>query len=289
MKVRNRNILFGFGFYTFNLILVLQLVSIGNAVVAERYTYVPYIGLLLMIGLEVTKGLQGKMAGYKNVILGIGGVWILTLGFLTVKRIPVWKNSQTLWEDVLNHYPDSPRAWTNKGLDLYEQKQWPEVINDLSKALEADPNFADALEWRTRAYLETKQPDLALADAQRFQKLYPQKEAALFVLARAQEANNMAEEAVGIYTQLMAAYPLKTEYVNNRGVVRFNKLKDYTGAKADFEEAIRIAPDNGSYYINLSRCYYMMNNIDEARKQAVQGKLLGATVDDNYATLIGIN
>ena len=289
LKVRNRNILFGFGFYTVNLLLVLQLVSIGNAVVAERYTYVPYIGLLLMLGIEAAKALNGSMAAYKNIVIGAAAVWILVLGFLTVKRIPVWKTSQTLWEDVLSHYPNSPRAWTNKGLDLYEQKQWPEVIDHLSKALEADPNFADALEWRTRAYLETKQPDKALADAQHFQKLFPQKEAALFVLARAYEGNNMAEEAVGLYTQLMAAYPQKTEYVNNRGVVRFNKLKDYAGAKADFEDAIRIAPDNGSYYINLSRCYYMMSNIDEARKQAVKGKLLGAAVDDNYASLIGIN
>jgi tetratricopeptide (TPR) repeat protein len=289
MKVRNRNLLFGLGFYTINLILVLQLVSIGNAVVAERYTYVPYIGLLIMIGLEVAKGLKGKWASYQNVIFGIAGVWILVLGFLTVKRIPVWSSSQTLWEDVVSHYPNSPRAWTNKGLDLYEKKQWPEVVDHLSKALESDPNFADALEWRTRAYLELKQPDKALEDAQRFQKLFPQKEAALFVLARAQEANNMSEQAISIYNQLIAAYPQKTEYVNNRGVIRFNKLKDYASAKADFEEAIRIAPDNGSYYINLSRCYYMMNNIDEARKQAVQGKLLGATVDDSYARLIGID
>src|SRR5690606_15968153 len=44
-RVRNRTIVFGLAFFLVNLLLVLQLVSIGNAVVAERYTYVPYIGL----------------------------------------------------------------------------------------------------------------------------------------------------------------------------------------------------------------------------------------------------
>jgi protein O-mannosyl-transferase len=288
LKVRNRNHLFGFGFYIINLLLVLQIISIGNAVVAERYTYVPYIGIFFLLAMEVYHALQKNLSKYKMIILVIACVWIAGLSYLTWKRIPVWNNSQSLWENVLDQYPDSPRAWTNKGLDYYDQKKWPETIDHLTKALELDPNHSDALEWRTRAHLENKEAAKALEDATRFQKLYPLKEASLFLLARAQDANGSFETAVATYTQLIQAYPNKPEYINNRGVIYFNKLRKFEEAKRDFEQAIRLTPNNGSYYLNLSRCYYMANDIAGARKYAAEGKKLGAEVDPSYAKLVGL-
>lgn len=288
LKVRNRNYLFGFSFYLINLILVLQLISIGNAVVAERYTYVPYIGIFFMLAMEVTGGLKNNLSKYKWIIIGIAGVWIAALAYLTWTRIPVWNNSQVLWENVLEQYPESPRAWTNKGLDLYDKQVWPEVISHLSKALESDPNYADALEWRSRAYFENKEKEKALADAEKLIKLFPQKEAALFVLARAQDANGQSESAITLYNQLISRYPDKAEYINNRGVIYFNKQKKYAEAKADFEQAIRINPTSGSYYLNLSRCYYMLNEISSAQKFAVKALELGTEIDPSFRQLIGI-
>ena len=215
-------------------------------------------------------------------------MWIAALAYLTWTRIPVWNNSQVLWENVLEQYPESPRAWTNKGLDLYDKQVWPEVISHLSKALESDPNYADALEWRSRAYFENKEKEKALADAEKLIKLFPQKEAALFVLARAQDANGQSESAITLYNQLISRYPDKAEYINNRGVIYFNKQKKYAEANADFEQAIRINPTSGSYYLNLSRCYYMLNEISSAQKFAVKALELGTEIDPSFRQLIGI-
>jgi tetratricopeptide (TPR) repeat protein len=289
LKVRSRNYLFGFGFYIINLLLVLQLVSIGNAVVAERYTYVPYISIFFLMAMEVARWLGGNGSKYKWIVLSVAGIWICALGYMTWNRIPVWKTSQSLWADVLSHYPNSSRAWTNKGLDFYDQKKWPEVIEHLTKALEEDPKHKDALEWRGRTYLELKEPEKALADATLLHKLYPNKEVALFLLARAQDASGLFEQSIANYNQLVSSYPDKPEYINNRGVVYFNKLKNFQAARADFEEAIRINPNAGSYYLNLSRCYYMMSDISGARKFALQAKELGAEIDESYGKAIGIN
>ncbi len=288
LKVRNRNYLFGFGFYIINLILVLQIISVGNAVVAERYTYVPYIGIFFLIAMEVSGALKSNLSKFKWVILAVAGIWIAVLAYLTWNRIPVWNNSQALWENVLEQYPESPRAWTNKGLDLYDKQQWPEVIAHLSKALETDPNYADALEWRSRAYLENKEKENALGDAEKFQQLFPQKEAAIFVLARAQDANGQFESAIALYNQLISRYPEKTEYINNRGVIYFNKMRKYDEAKADFEQAIRMNPNNGPYYLNLSRCYFMLNDLPGAQKYALKATELGAEIDPSFKQMIGI-
>ena len=289
LKVRSRNYLFGFGFYIINLVLVLQLISIGNAVVAERYTYVPYISIFFLMAMEVARLLSGNGSRYKWIVFSVTGIWICSLAYITWTRIPVWKSSQILWEDVLTHYPTSSRAWTNKGLDLYDQKKWPEVIEHLTKALEEDPNHKDALEWRGRTYLEVKENEKALADATLLNKLYPNKEVTLFLLARAQDASGQFNEAISNFNLLVATYPDKPVYINNRGVVYFNKLKNFQAAKADFEEAIRLDPNAGSYYLNLSRCYYMLSDNSGARKYAIKAKELGTEVDENYGKAIGID
>jgi tetratricopeptide (TPR) repeat protein len=241
-----------------------------------------------MMAMEVSGLLHTKWSKFRKPVLGLVALWILVLSFSTWNRVSVWKDSQTLWADVLTHYPESTRAWTNKGLNLYDQKQWPEVIDHLSRALAVDPNYADALEWRSRAYLENKEPEKALQDARLFNKLYPQKEAGLFLLARAQDATKDFNGSVTSYTALIQKYPGKPEYLNNRGVLYFNKLKQYENAKTDFINAINLSPQNGSYYMNLSRCYYMLGNNEDAKKNATKGKELGETIDPNYGALIGI-
>jgi len=287
-KVKNRNYLFGFGFYIVNLLLVLQLVSIGNAVVAERYTYVPYIGIFFLVCMEIYKLIETKWAGYRRIILGIGGVWIVLMMVMTWMRIPVWKSSETLWENILQHYPDSPRAWTNKGLIYYDQKDWNQVIEHLSNALKYDPLYADALEWRARSYLETKEYDKALSDALAFQKARPTKTVALFLLARIYDASGNNEEALNMYNKLIPLEPNMPEYVNNRGTLYFNKLQNYEAAKKDFEQSIQLNPSIGLYYLNLSRCYYMLGDAGKAKEYAQQAKQLGSVIDPSYAQLIGL-
>lgn len=289
LKVRSRNYLFGFGFYIINLLLVLQLISIGNAVVAERYTYVPYISIFFLMAMEAARLVSGNGSKYKWIVFSVAGIWICSLAYITWTRIPVWKSSQVLWEDVLSHYPHSSRAWTNKGLDLYDQKKWPEVIEHLTKALAEDPHHKDALEWRSRAYLEMKEGDKALADAMELLKLYPKKEVAQFLVARSQDATSQYDAALATYNQLITDYPDKPEYFNNRGVLYFNKLKNYQAAKADFEQAIQLNPNTGSYYLNLSRCYYMLNDVSGARNYAVKAIKLGTEVDNDYQKAIGID
>ncbi|MEP6646573.1 MAG: tetratricopeptide repeat protein [Saprospiraceae bacterium] len=286
-KIKNRNLIFGFGFYIVNLLLVLQVISIGNAVVAERYTYVPYISIFFMMAMAIYNGIQTKWSAYKSVIIGVCGIFILVFGVLTVMRIPVWKSSETLWVDVLNHYPDSPRAWTNKGLEYYDKKEWAKTIEGLSNALKYDPHFMNALEWRARAYLETNAPDKALVDAELYHQLYPNQVDGLFILARSYELTNQPEQALNMYNQLIPLKPNVAEYTNNRGALYFNQFKKYSEAKKDFSQCIKINPANGVYYLNLSRCYYMTSEPDSAMQNALKAKQLGA-VDTAFSKLIGL-
>lgn len=285
VRVRSRTILFGLGFFVANLLPILQLVSVGNAVVAERYTYVPYIGLFFIIGME---GYTLITRQRPSLILTAGAIWLACLMILTSLRIPVWKDSQTLWADVLKHYPGSARAWTNKAIDLYEKENWAAVDTHLSKALEVDPNYALALEYRARNYLRLDEPEKALVDATKFHQTYPDREAGFDLYAQALDASNKLADALAAYNELIALFPGQANYHLNRGTLQFNKFKRFAEAKSDFEQAIALAPRDGLAHLNLSRCYYMLSDVQKARQMAARASQLGSPPDKNYASLIGL-
>jgi tetratricopeptide (TPR) repeat protein len=255
--------------------------------VAERYTYVPYIGIFFWMAMEGYKLIHGKLAAYKTAIIAVAAIWILVMAWMTFQRIPVWHDSQELWQNVLDTYPQSRRGWTNKGLDFYTKEKYPECVDHLTRALAIDPNYPDAVEWRARAYLEMNDAAKALEDVNHFLKIRPNSEAGLFLLGRCYELLGRAEEAVNVYSGLITQYD-KAEYYNNRGTLYFNALKRYAEAKSDFENALRLKPDYGKFMLNLSRCYYMLGDNENAKLWAIKGKENGEPVDEAYGKVIGV-
>ena len=71
-------------------------------------------------------------------------------------------------------------------------------------------------------------------------------------------------------------------------IIYFNHLKQYQEAKADFERSIELNPNNGMYYLNLSRCYYMMGDVLNANTNAQKAIALGIEIDPAYAGAIGL-
>lgn len=126
--------LFGALFYLINIALVLQIISVGDTVISERYTYVPYIGLLLLVGLGVQYLLE-KNTENKNLTYAIYGLLaLLAVGsiYATWQRVKVWENTDTLFTDAIEKYPHAPRPYVSRG--HYRGAQ----ANLLTKAEEAE-------------------------------------------------------------------------------------------------------------------------------------------------------
>src|SRR5678809_396341 len=96
-------------FFIVYLLLVVQFVSIGLTIVSERYTYIPYIGLSFLLGMWLNKYLESTSATFIKAIPFIIGI---IFGFISFQRTKVWKDGDTLWSDVVKHYPDAatPRS-----------------------------------------------------------------------------------------------------------------------------------------------------------------------------------
>jgi protein O-mannosyl-transferase len=141
--VLQREYIFGTLFFIATISLSLHIVPVGMAVVAERYTYMPYIGLYFLVGqfycYFVDRQINIAPSG-KRVIVGIALVLMTLLGFLTYQRIGVWKRTDMLFHDA-----------TVKANSVKEAR----YIEALGYELEAaDRNksrkYAEAIEWYTK-------------------------------------------------------------------------------------------------------------------------------------------
>ncbi|MBU3679283.1 MAG: tetratricopeptide repeat protein [Candidatus Kapabacteria bacterium] len=133
-----RVFLFGMGFYALFVVLVLQLLSVGQVVMADRYSYVSYIGSLFVLASGLAWLLQ------RNRTVGLVLCTALSVLFCvqTFRQTRVWKNSETLWTNVIAIYPYEfsatgvrqagvPAAYGARAMNYYRQGRIDRALEDL--------------------------------------------------------------------------------------------------------------------------------------------------------------
>jgi tetratricopeptide (TPR) repeat protein len=119
---KNKGIMFGLVFFLVNIALLLQFIPVGGAILADRYTYIAYIGLFFMAGWVLSAFFEpggSKSAGY--ILSAVSFVYCLVLGSISNERCKVWYDANTLWRNEIEQHPFVPNAYNNLGF-LYFNK-----------------------------------------------------------------------------------------------------------------------------------------------------------------------
>jgi len=210
-------------FYLVNILPVLQWLPVGDFIVAERFAYLASMGVFLLMALGL-RGLAGRRRRLRTPLAIAFVAYLVLLGVLTDRRCGVWRDSVTLWNDVLDRYPDTPLALNNRGLAWAERGDRAAALLDLDRALLLDPGYADAFGNRGVVRVENGDFDGAIADFDEALRLAP-----AFAAARAGLADALFR----------------------RGVARF-QAADYAGAVADFTRVAAGRPDYPGVRQNLN-------------------------------------
>jgi protein O-mannosyl-transferase len=111
--------IFGFLFFVITIVLVLQFIPVGAVTMADRYTYVPYIGLFFIVAKLYERLFQNPNASlskyrkYSFVVLLFGFIVYASIAY---GRVQKWENDAVLFSDVLDKYPDCSIAYKNRGV-----------------------------------------------------------------------------------------------------------------------------------------------------------------------------
>ncbi|MBK9458330.1 MAG: hypothetical protein IPN94_02550 [Sphingobacteriales bacterium] len=159
-------------FYTLTIALVLQFVSVGSAIIAERYTYIPYIGLLF----GVFYGLNGLVLSKPTLKMPITiAAAVVSLVFATssYQYIQTWKNSITLWDNVISLYPNVAKPYALRGTFKGKSGDLEGSLKDFEQALALDTTYAPTYEGLGNIYGARASPSPSPKCSKRPLKLAP--------------------------------------------------------------------------------------------------------------------
>ena len=132
-----RVLVFAFAFFTVNVFFVLQIIGAGQGFLADRFTYIPYLGLFIGLAYLYEKGVANKSL---TKLLPIGVGWYLFLfAYTTWQQNKIWQNGETLWTHAINYDARALTPWTNRADYYQDTKQLNLALKDYEKALTIDP------------------------------------------------------------------------------------------------------------------------------------------------------
>ncbi len=247
-----RNITFGLLFFLTILLPILPL-----KVVADRYTYVSSIGLFFIFGEGVSwlTSRISKESRWINALVMAGLIGILgTFSFLTWERGQVWKESVTLWDDVLKKYPNFPKAYLNRGQGYSDRGEYDKALSDYTKALELNPRYAEAYYNRGNVHRKREEFVQALSDYTKALELNPRYAEAYYNRGNVYGRREEYDKAISDYTKAIEFNPQYLEAYMNRGTTYLFKEEHERGI-SDFKKAIEINPRYAAAYLNQAMAY----------------------------------
>jgi tetratricopeptide (TPR) repeat protein len=312
---RNRVVAFGILFYLANLLLVLQFMPVGSAIIADRYTYLPYIGFFYIAGWLIDRYAKGNFSRSYHFNIPIAVI----MGILTFKQCGIWLNGATLWDHAIKTQP-SARAYLNRGSLYKDEKKYQEAIQCFNEALKINVADHEAYMLRGNVYFEMNKPDLAFSDYKKSLSIKPnystaldnvgalfglrlQYDSALVYLNKALAISpgyspsyknralvnlelNKNEDAIRDFKKFLEYNPNDPDIMNVIGVC-YRNLGRYNDALTIINQAIAIKPDP-HFFLNRAYCYNGLKDIESARKDAVKAKAGGLNIDPNFARSLGI-
>lgn len=222
---RNRPyIIVGWLWYLGTLVPVIGLVQVGDQAWADRYTYIPLIGLFVAVVWFAFETVKSRMVLQSASVI-IAGVLIAA----TSVQLGYWKDTRTLFEHANEMTPHNYMAITMLGSQLAEEHKYDEAI----------------------AYYQT---------ALRYQPTFPE---AHFFMGAALDQQGKLDEAIAEYEQALWFKPTQEQTHIFLGIA-LTKQKKYEEAIAHYSAALKLNPDSAVAQNNLARIFHTQGRLDEA-------------------------
>jgi len=224
-------------FILVNLILVLQILPFGEALYADRYLYVPLMGMGWMLGMFISRM---KI----NPVL-ISCVFIFLLSVFSFARATTWKSAIVLYEDIIKKYPNQFIALNSAGVESMFMNEDKKALEYFNRAVEAAPRNYKGFYNRGLLYLKNNKPELAIKsfngalDLYAYVKAYTGRASAYYMLGDISKAMNDAQLALQTDNSNAKAHFVLANCYNdlnrlNEAMIEYNKSIELNKNEADF-------------------------------------------------------
>lgn len=242
LRRRAPYLFFGWFWFLVTLLPVLGLVQVGKQALADRYTYVPYVGLFVAIAW----GVPALVAGWRPrrvVLAAAATVVVLALAAATSARVAVWRDSETLFLDAIEKTDGNYLAHINLGNHYIEMNRVSEALSHFQEAERIRPDEPEVHVGLGYAYILEARVEDAARSFERVLELQPRHGVALNNLARIRFLEGEIPEALRLYRATVAARPDWAEG-RRRLAVALLMEGDVASAASEVERAVALDPSD---------------------------------------------
>jgi Flp pilus assembly protein TadD len=278
----------GWFWYIGMLVPVIGLLQVGRQSMADRYTYLPQIGLCLSITWGVVEIFCTK--GYRRwMIGGTATLVLLVLMGTAFRQTSYWRDGLTLWTHAIACTGHDPIVDYNYRDAVKRSGRVNTDIAYYQKVLKEKPNAAGDAHYNLGVLLaESGQIDAAIEHYQKALKIRPDDTDALNNLANSFAAQGKIDAAVDYYRKALKIKPANAEVHNNLGVA-LDKLGQKGQAADHYLQALRIKPEYAEAHNNLALILAQRGEADAAidhYKRALEIKPDYAEAHNNLGNLL---
>jgi tetratricopeptide (TPR) repeat protein len=234
----------GWFWYLGTLVPVIGLVQVGPQAMADRYTYVPLIGLFIMIAWGVPE-IVPRWPHRKLSFATLSTTLFLFLMVLTWKQVQYWKNSISLFEHTLEVTSNNWLCNNSLGIALDREGRTDDAIKHYLAALRIRPDYVKAHSNLGYALVREGRTDDAIKHYLEALRIKPDYVEAHNNLGNALAREGRIDDAIKHYLEALRIKPDLAEAHNNLGIV-FARKGNFDVAVKHFEKALQINP-NFSY------------------------------------------
>lgn len=309
----------GWFWFLGTMVPVCGIVPVGMTPVADRYSYLPTIGLALAVVGSIGEILKARPHLQRASFFGAGLVALGCAG-LTCTDIGRWKNSETLFAAAAETAPHKV-AYNNLAFCLIKRGEYARAIEACARAIELAPNYGATFGNRSLAYASLGDYEQAKRDYDEAVRLGSRPIQPMRRLRQLtgqtfeQPASDDPEEAWHLFAGVSGLEPRSAESYRGRGDIRvkigdvaggitdytkaitlrpddgtlstvrgnaYARLNDWTNALVDLTEAINLSPTNAAGYQNRAVVYYRLGELDKAWTDIKQQLRLGGVPHQSF-------
>ncbi len=262
----NKLVIFGALWFILSLLPVLNIYPI-SVFFGEGWLYVPSVGFFVILGIVFHDIISPKIGKKRAGFLAI--CCLLYYSFFTVSYGKVWKDSITLFENVLRYEKDSPFAhltYNNLGMAHFDKKNAEESMEYCKKSIESNPKYADAFNNLGIVYADMAKPINAIVSFRKAISLKKDFISAYCNLAHVYSNIGLQDSAARFLIAALDKDPDSYEACSSLGYVFWEK-QDIDKAVYFFRKARSIRAEFYEPYYCLGALYKTKNRFKDALRE----------------------
>jgi protein O-mannosyl-transferase len=252
----------GWLWYLGTLVPVIGLVQVGNQGMADRYTYVPLVGIFIAVAWAIPSlFLRGR---FRQLLLGVlGGMVVVGLSAVSWHQTSYWRDSVTLFSRSLAVTENNWVTWNNLGAAYDKLGQPQQAIPCYREAIRIKPDFTMGWNNLGLAYGKLGQLRQAITCYQEAIRIKPDYADAWNNLGVAYGKLGQPGQAILYFKEALRAKPDYTEAWNNLGTAYY-ELGQPGQAMMYYRKALQTKPDSADAWYNLGLAHVQFGQFQQA-------------------------